>query len=63
MLITITKYEYEKLLERDEFLCALEDAGVDNWEGYDLIFDDLPEQTPISKSQTKRIASQTKGDD
>lgn len=27
--------EYTRLLERDEFLSALEAAGVDNWEGYD----------------------------
>ena len=32
--VTITKEEYENLQERDDFLCALEAAGVDNWDGY-----------------------------
>ena len=33
-MITITKKEYERLLERDDWLMCLEAAGVDNWEGY-----------------------------
>jgi hypothetical protein len=33
--ITISKKEYESLLEDSEKLSALEAAGVDNWEGYD----------------------------
>ena len=33
-MVTITKKEYDELLDRDEKLCALEAAGVDNWEGY-----------------------------
>jgi hypothetical protein len=33
--IDITKYEY--LLKRDEWLEALEAAGVDNWEGFDEV--------------------------
>jgi hypothetical protein len=33
--VTILKSEYEKLLERDEWLSALEGAGVDNWDGWD----------------------------
>ena len=32
--VTVAKEEYENLQERDYFLCALEAAGVDNWEGY-----------------------------
>lgn len=32
--ITITKKEYESLLEDREWLQCLENAGVDNWEGY-----------------------------
>ena len=32
--VTIPRAEYEKLLERDAWLCALEAAGVDNWQGY-----------------------------
>ena len=32
--ITITKEEYERLLDRDDFLECLLACGVDNWEGY-----------------------------
>lgn len=43
--------EFRKLLvdhvghleERNDFLCRLEAAGVDNWCGYDLAFDDEEE--------------------
>ena len=33
-MITIKKEVYDKLLERDLLLTALENAGVDNWSGY-----------------------------
>jgi hypothetical protein len=33
--ITISKEEYESLLEASDKLLALEGAGVDNWCGYD----------------------------
>lgn len=33
-MITITKEEYEMLLEKVEFLGCLEACGVDNWCGY-----------------------------
>jgi hypothetical protein len=33
--VTISKKEYESLLEDSKKLTALENAGVDNWEGYD----------------------------
>jgi hypothetical protein len=33
--VTISKEEYESLLEDSNKLLALEGAGVDNWEGYD----------------------------
>ena len=33
--VTISKEEYESLLEDRKWLQALENAGVDNWEGYD----------------------------
>lgn len=33
--ITILRDEYERLVEREEFLSALEAAGVDNWCGFD----------------------------
>lgn len=31
----ISEERYEYLIERDAWLEALEQAGVDNWEGYD----------------------------
>ncbi len=34
-MVTITKREYDELLERSEWLGYLESAGVDNWCGYD----------------------------
>ena len=33
--ITIPLTQYKELLKAEAFLLALEDAGVDNWEGYD----------------------------
>ena len=33
--ITISKEEYKSLLEDRVWLRCLEDAGVDNWQGYD----------------------------
>ena len=33
--VTISKKEYESLLEDSKKLTALENAGVDNWEGFD----------------------------
>jgi hypothetical protein len=32
--VTITKERYEELLKFERVLAALEQAGVDNWEGY-----------------------------
>jgi hypothetical protein len=37
--ITISKEEYEELLEDAKFMRALEAAGVDNWEGYEYAQD------------------------
>lgn len=37
--ITISKERYEQLVEAEEWAVALEQAGVDNWEGYDLAKD------------------------
>lgn len=34
-MITITKKEYDSLVEDSNFLLALQSAGVDNWCGYD----------------------------
>lgn len=33
--ITITKEEYDKLVDEKKFLDALRGAGVDNWDGFD----------------------------
>lgn len=33
--VTITKKEYNSLLEDAAFLSALQAMGVDNWQGYD----------------------------
>lgn len=37
--ITISKLEYEMLLERNRWLQCLQDAGVDNWQGIDEAID------------------------
>jgi hypothetical protein len=37
--VTITKKEYEQLLEDSKWLSCLESAGVDNWAGYDYAVD------------------------
>lgn len=37
-LTLISTAEYERLVERDDFLTALEAAGVDNWEGYSAAY-------------------------
>ena len=33
--VTISEEEHARLQDRDHFLCALEAAGVDNWDGVD----------------------------
>ena len=34
-MVTITKMEYDKLLDDSRWLQCLEEAGVDNWQGRD----------------------------
>lgn len=34
-MVRISKKEYESLLNDSQWLCALEAAGVDNWDGYE----------------------------
>mgnify|MGYP006385086585 CR=1 FL=1 len=41
--VSITFDEYNQLLNRDQELCALESAGVDNWEGYEEAMNILEE--------------------
>ena len=36
VMVTITEEHYRELRERDEWLSALEAAGVDNWDGYEI---------------------------
>ena len=33
--MVISVHQYKKLLDEVKFLEALQDAGVDNWDGYD----------------------------
>lgn len=35
-LVTITKKQYESLLQDRKWRTCVEAAGVDNWQGYDL---------------------------
>lgn len=37
--ITISKREYDRLIEQVEWLECLEAAGVDNWSGYEIAID------------------------
>lgn len=39
--VSIDVAEYKVLLQRSEFLGCLEDAGVDNWDGYDQACDEF----------------------
>lgn len=40
-MILIPKHEYDELKKREKLLQALENAGVDNWEGYDMARESL----------------------
>ena len=39
--VTITTEEYEALLADSRLLQALQNAGVDNWEGYEFALEGL----------------------
>lgn len=39
MVVEVDDSEYDKLIEDQNFLRALEAAGVDNWGGYDNAVD------------------------
>ena len=39
--VTISKAEYDRLIEDQKTLNALEAGGVDNWEGYSFCFEDF----------------------
>ena len=38
-MVTVDREHYHSLLERERWLCALEAAGVDNWEGMSYAHD------------------------
>lgn len=42
-VVTITRERFDDLNKKEDFLAALEDAGVDNWEGYDIAQDTFEE--------------------
>ena len=42
--IRISVEEYDRLLKDSCMLSALEEAGVDNWEGYEFAFDYLEDE-------------------
>ena len=39
--VTITREEYDSLMQDSATLRALEAAGVDNWEGYSFAMEDI----------------------
>lgn len=46
-MVTITEKEYNRLLSDSRFLQALQEAGVDNWDGYSdaqEFLDDMDEE-------------------
>ena len=45
-MITIRKADYDALIESANFLSCLEQAGVDNWCGYDFAREICREQFP-----------------
>lgn len=42
--VTISKEEYDSLLEDQHMLQCLQAAGVDNWDGYDLAIEMMDEE-------------------
>lgn len=42
-MVTISAEYYSELLERDQWLSALECAGVDNWDGIEVAAEMLQE--------------------
>jgi hypothetical protein len=51
--LSISLEEYAYLCERDEWLSALEDAGVDNWEGYDFARELLRESQKKNDAESR----------
>lgn len=42
-MVSITKKEYDDMIEDQQLLQALQSAGVDNWEGYDMARESMDE--------------------
>lgn len=38
-MVTITKRQYDQLIEDQKWLSCLEEAGVDNWSGIEIAID------------------------
>jgi hypothetical protein len=47
-MVTITKKEYDSLLKDAAWLSALEDAGVDNWDGVSFAWELFEEENFIN---------------
>jgi hypothetical protein len=43
-MITITKKSYDELVANSRKLTALENAGVDNWEWYEIAMEELEDE-------------------
>ena len=50
-MITISKKEYEDMLDDLTWLTCLEDAGVDNWSGYEYAVQLLKEMKEANGDQ------------
>ena len=48
--VSISKEEYDELLDKAMFLYALESCGVDNWDYYDMAKEMYREMLKDSKS-------------
>lgn len=42
--VVLTEEEYEELLKRSLILTALENYGVDNWEGFEAAMESIAEK-------------------
>lgn len=42
--VSIPEKEYRRLLKKSNFLCCLENQGVDNWNGYGYAHEEYEEQ-------------------
>ena len=40
-MVEITEERYNELLKAEKFIYALEEAGVDNWDGYEIALKEM----------------------